>query len=443
MSVEIKQGVGFSSRTMAMYIGDDAKSFSDTAPKNELTAVAWSKWGDNNDLPKRMADDIENTGVLNAALEAKSRIAVGKGLMPFLLTGMDPDGKEQLEFCFDNEILDWLELNQINEFAFDKAYDRNAYGWNVSKLLFNRGGTKINRIMRHDVYEARLQRKDEQFRINNVYLSGDWSKAGTAFDATKMAKIALLQDGRELERLMNKGTAKEFAITNRRVRDGRQYYPMPLWYAARLWVNVARQVPAAKKAMFENQLRLTYIITVNNSYWERVYGSEWANYTPADKAAKQQELYDMIDETLTGTDKWFKSITAGKVVDHNGKEIKDIEIEVVDDKMKDGQLLPDSSAANSEIIFSLMMNPALMGNGQPGGPYSNNAGGSNVRESYLVQLMLMEAERKEIARELSIVAQVNGWSQKHNQENQRLVFRYPSGLLTTLDTGKSTKGEVL
>jgi len=25
----------------------------------------------------------------------------------------------------------------------------------------------------------------------------------------------------------------------------------------------------------------------------------------------------------------------------------------------------------------------------------------------------------------------------------RLVFRYPSGVLTTLDTGKSTKGEVL
>lgn len=443
MSVQLKNGIGFSTRTMSMYMGDDAKPVSDTHPPLELTTVEWSKWGDNNDLPKRMADDIENTGVLNAALEAKSRIAVGKGLMPFLLTGMERDGKEILDFCFDNEILDWLEMNQINEFAFDKAYDRNAYGWNVSKLLFNKGRNKINRIIRHDVYEARLQRKDERFRINNVFLSGDWSRVGTTYDEKKMAKIPLLQDGRELERLMADGAKKEFALINRRIRDGRQYYPLPLWYAARLWVNVARQVPTAKKAMFDNQLRLTYIITVNSSYWERVYADQWAGFTPTEKAAKQQELYDMIDETLTGTDKWFKSITAGKVVDHSGKEIKDIEIDVVDDKMKDGQLLPDSSAANSEIIFSLMMNPALMGNGQPGGPYSSNAGGSNVRESYLVQLMLMEAERKEIARELGIVAHVNGWAKKYNNDKQRLVFRYPSGLLTTLDTGKSTKGEVL
>jgi hypothetical protein len=121
----------------------------------------------------------------------------------------------------------------------------------------------------------------------------------------------------------------------------------------------------------------------------------------------------------------------------------DIDIKVIDDKFKDGALLPDSTAANSEIIFSMMMNPALMGNGQPGGPYSNNAGGSNVRESYLVQLMLMEAERKEIARELWIVSEINGWNKKYNSATQRLVWRFPSGLLTTLDTGKSTKGEVM
>jgi hypothetical protein len=87
-----------------------------------------------------------------------------------------------------------------------------------------------------------------------------------------------------------------------------------------------------------------------------------------------------------------------------------------------------------------MVNPALMGAGQPGGAYSANAGGSNVRESYLVQMMLLEEERKMNLTHLNTVKRYNGWDKKFDKP---LVFRHQSGLLTTLDTGKSTKNEML
>lgn len=446
MSVTFSGGIGFSAKAQgaAMYMTDDAVAASQSPLTSDEKNTDWSPWGSNNQLPKELADDIENTGVLQAAVEAKSRIAVGKGLQPFLLKGLKEDGGEILEFCFDNELLDWKENNNLDAYCFDKIFDRGGYGWNCSKIIFNKGNTKINRLQRHDVYEARLAVKNSLFRIPYLYLSAEWNLVGNTFNKDKMARIPLLNEGYELQQLNSRGSAKEYAIANRRLRNGRQYYPMPLWYASKLWVNVARKVPAAKKAMFENQMTLKYIIYIAADYFKRIHGAKWETYTPDERKKLYEEKVDEIDTWLTGQDKWYKSITSMKYRNAvTGEYEEDIDIKVIDDKYKDGAMLPESTAANSEIIFSQMMNPALMGNGQPGGPYSNNAGGSNVRESYLIQLMLSEPERDELSREMWIVSEINGWNKKYNKDGQRLVWRFPSGLLTTLDTGKSTKGEVL
>src|SRR4051812_23323047 len=80
-----------------------------------------SPWGANNLMPKEIADDVENCGVLAAALDAKARIGTGKGMQPFLLTNVSSDGKEELEWVSDSEIHDWLELNEGFEFAFDSS----------------------------------------------------------------------------------------------------------------------------------------------------------------------------------------------------------------------------------------------------------------------------------------------------------------------------------
>jgi hypothetical protein len=77
--------------------------------------------------------------------------------------------------------------------------------------------------------------------------------------------------------------------------------------------------------------------------------------------------------------------------------------------------------------------------------------------------MKSESERKDNAKVFNVVKNYNGWTRLEQERTivpasteplntsptqqkkikPRLVFRYPSGVLTTLDTGKSTKGEVL
>lgn len=474
--MEYKNGIGYSSRNGAIYMsagvatygGDDGKMF--VAPpfiNTDFSAATWSRWGDNNLLPLEMADHIENCGVLNAALDAKARISVGKGLQPFLLTNINADGKEDLEWVSDSEVQDWLEANEIFDFSFDSSFDSNGYGWNTGSLILNTKRDYVNRIRRIDVATARLQKMNNRSIINSIILCNDWKRAGGVFNPDLMVQIPALQEGNELNDLSSRGSGFEYAFINRKRRNARLYYSTPLWYAARAWVKVARSVPAFKNAMFSNQITIKYIITISEKYWESVYGDEWNSEDSYDQKKKESivnKKYDEIDKWLTGEEKAYKSLSSGSYYDDvSQKEIPFIHIEVIDDKVKDGKLLPESSAANSEILFAIAMNPALIGAGQPGGPYSNNAGGSNIRESYLIQLMLLEAERRDNTGILNLVKRFNGWDKKLEHERDvypvtaaastaiisqkkmkpRLVFRTVSGLLTTLDTGKSTKAEPL
>lgn len=429
----------------------------------------WAFWGEDNMLPQVIADDIENIGVLDAALDAKGRIGTGKGIQPFLLTNITTDGKEELEWVNDSEILDWLEANESFEFAVDSVYDKLGYGWNCGSFVLNRGQKKIDRVKRHDVYEARLEKKEAlSRRINNLYLSADWAKASGTYDPKKQVRIEMLEEGNELadinDRIANNRNSLEFAFAKRTIRNGRHYYPQPTYRSNRAWLKIARSVPAFKIAMFRHQITLNYKITIHPKFWEDKAGQlEWAKYTPAERKQVQEEYYDMIDQWLSGENKAYKSLFTGGFLDHDGKFWPYVDVEVIDDKMKDGKFLPDSGAAIAEILFALMINPALMGAGNPGGnAYGDTSGGSNVRETFLVQMMLMEAERKSNAGPLNVVKNFNGWSKRlevtktvvptagageATPESKiikpRLVWRYQSGLLTTLDTGKSTKPENL
>lgn len=479
----IQDGIGYSSKTGALYMSGGVATYGGTDGKlfesppdicQDYSNAQWSPWGSDNLLPLEMADHIENCGVLNAALDAKSRISIGKGFQPFLLKNIDKDGTEDLEWVSDSEIQDWLEENNFFDLAMDRSFDRNGYGWSPGSIILNKGRNYINRVRRIDVVNTRLQKMEKINKgnaIKSIYLCNDWKQiTSAAFDKDKMSQIPLLREGYELSDIKDRIDSDnrfEYAFVSRSLRNGRKYYQMPLWYAARNWVKVARSVPAFKNAMFSNQMMIKYVISISEKYWESVY-EDWDDddtYDQAKRNAIIEEKYDEIDKWLTGEDKAYKSLSCGTYYDEVAqKEVPYIHIEVIDDKVKDGKLLPESSAANSEILFAVAMNPALIGAGQPGGPYSNNAGGSNIRESYLIQLMTMEAERRDNSNILNLVKNVNGWSDRLEKEidffpvsdsmvgkattgsrkmKPRLVFRCVSGLLTTLDTGKSTKSEPL
>jgi hypothetical protein len=438
--MNIINGIGYSTNGVAfMALSGNPNQAAATQPKevDPLDTEKWAKWGSDNLLPKQMVDDIEACGVLMAAIDGKARFGLGKGVKPFKLIEVKPNGEETLEPLNLPEVNDFLEETNIFNQSFGLLKDIIGFANYHVRLKFNKAGTKIGLLIRDDITEMRYQRKDDYGRINQTYLCADWSRNPKESDRTVLKFPLLPEIGTSTyltEMEAAKRASKEYAITGRVPGWNRHYYAMPTWYAAKKWVEIAKNVPTMKAQMFENNIRLKYIVTIYDSYWTRVFGDEWNSYDFKTKEEKRAETYDAIDNWLVGSSNAYKSVfVPGSYDPINWKAVPEIDIKPIEDSTKQGELLPDSAAANSEILFALMMNPALMGADTPGGPYSGGAGsGSNIREAALVQVMIQEFERQQLSRILNIVKKVNGWPID-------IVWRFPGLVLTTLDTGKSTK----
>jgi hypothetical protein len=106
-------------------------------------------------------------------------------------------------------------------------------------------------------------------------------------------------------------------------------------------------------------------------------------------------------------------------------------IKPLENKLGNDQNLVTSAAANSEILFSLMINPNVLGAGMPGGTYAGNQGGSNIREAFLVNIANAWLDRQNLLDPLEAFLQFNGVKD--------VQLRFRNTILTTLDTGAGSK----
>jgi len=446
MDIIFSEGKAISDIAMYQMATPDPVDRAGIVPSNKVYAVGsidgqpWVNWGHDNRKPELLAEKIGKSGVLNAAIGAKARIAIGKGICPVIVTGRDPKtGQEIIEWLYDAEIEDWLELNNDYFNSLRSIRDSIGYGWTHSRITVGNGHKNIAGYKTDDVVKCRLGVMDPASgEIGKTFFSPIWREVNGA-DSDKYKAIEMLSENNELTDLQNKikGGSKttEFSIISRGDLDGRSYYPHPIWHSVSDWVDLVIKVPEMKMAMFNNQMSIKYMITINVKYFEKA-DTKWNSYTAEERQAKFAEKVAEINKHLTGNDKAYKSIAVSSYMDPSGKEIKDITIEVLDDKVKDGKLLPESSAGDKQILFSLMMNPTIMGANTFGGGEGGAGSGSDIREAYLVQIMLMEAERRMNTKVFNLIKRFNGWQDKYKGKN--LQFRYPNLILTTLDKGGST-----
>lgn len=453
----VQDEIGFGTYTKAAFYSEPSAL---TASKDSdlLNSSEWSPWGCNNDEPSFIANDIENCGVLSSAVEAEARLAVGNCIDAFLLVDKKSDGTETLDWVSDSEVQDFFEANQAFEYSYRNIYNMVGYGWAATQFLLNAKRDKINRIHAIDVYEARLAKRDKKSGLmSSLFMCNDWQNPPSKFDNDKISRIALLEEGWELEQLKTLNKGYEFALLHRILKNGRKYYPKPLHRSAKAWIAISRSVPAIKAAINKNQMTIKYMVVISETYWTRVH-KKWNSYTPKERQDAMDKKYREINDWLTGEINSGKSIIAGSYYDPLAKSyVDDIRITVIDDKFKDGKMLPDSAAADKQILFSMFFNPAIWGGNLLGDGASGGAGsGSDIREATLVLLNLLNPERQNNLKIFNLVKNFNGWSKRLEVERTifpvtnisntniegrkikpRLVFRYSSAVLTTLDQGKS------
>lgn len=444
----MKNGIGYSEHSGARFIDMAAVTTVDEQSKAKLTplipedvlsTLPWALWGANNLLPIEMGIDIESCGILNSIIDLKMRFGICNGVVPVKTVFDKSTGQRVIdEYVDDAEINDFLEGNNFNYQAQGWMRDMPGYANAVGRYGLNKKkDPKIVVVQRDDVNEFRYEKKNKSGVIANIYLHPEWNRARGISDS-RMVTVPLIHcvnPAYDLAKKVNGSNKREFAFTFKYPGWNRHYYSMPLWYAALKWVKIAQGVPEMKAAIFENSIHVKYVVIIHEGYWLKAVGPDWKKFTKDQQLAKKKEVWEDIDKFLVGSKNAYKSIFATGYRDKDGKVFAEIEIKPVEDTQREGQLLPDSAAANSEIAFAMHFNNSILGGNQKDGPYQGDKGGSSVREAGLMQVVIMEPERHNVKRVLDVPKKFNKWDVRI----PGLEFMIPATSLTTLDTGAGSK----
>jgi len=388
-------------------------------------------WGGSNRFPEEALDVIGKTGVLSTGLNYKCRCCYGQGVLPVTLTGLDENNREKYTPVNDRALLNYLRGYTFRQYHTAAFRDLIKLGNCFPVFVFNTDGS---RILRTETVNARHCRIS--LDKTKLLLFGEFDRRFPDDTAKVFPMLDEADPFTHLQILKEQGKLKGKCVAFPRIRNyfsSNDYYALPDWDTAWKsgWIDIAHKIPTFLKKAYSNAMNLMWHIQIPDTYWEKKFPEESFEST-SDREKAINAYLDSFEEQLTSEENPAKTLTTGFSLNESGKAEEKWVIERLENEIKAEDRLSTSAAANSEILFSLMVNPSVLGAGLPGGPYAGNAGsGSDIREGLLVSLILNYIEKQQVLDPIELMLEYNGI---HDVE---LVYR--NIILTTLDKGKSTE----
>lgn len=333
------------------------------------------------------------------------------------------------------EIRQFFRDNRINFLLYSKITDLSLFHISFTEHVLSVNGKLIVRAKRHKAAHCRFAPQDKDGNIPYVYINTDWEN----YNAENTVKIDYI-DYYSMTTQEIKEYCAEKGITNFITSScypliDESYYPKTDWHAVDRagWMDVANSVPELKQALFENQLHFKYVVYISDIYFENFYKEEWDDFDAAKRQEMREELSNAIDEYMSGNKAAGKSLAAPIFDDATGKPQKGIIIEGIDNKLKDGSYLPDASAANTEILFSMGVDPVIIGVIAGSG---QGRSGSDKREAYTILTAQLMARKQISLDDFDLWRDFNNW-------DIDLIATFPSVNLTTLDKNPNGQEKVI
>ena len=400
---------------------------------NELEVA---EWGKNNKFPDDADAVISRIGVLNTGLRYIRNFTLGQGIYPVKVTGYDEKGNELVKIVDDADLRYFVNSRMVRRYLEKALRDYLKFGIAQVQLLPNLTGNEMIGINTINAKYCRLSVAGSDGRIGNCVVSGKWPEIPSdKGDYHIMDVLDEYDPAFHLQGLRNDKSMKDksFIFTIRDSWSNNEYYSSPIWYSAYLagWTDIAFAVPRFLQKAFENQISWKWHVQIPYVFFDKKFP------VTSFKTEKEREdainaFMDQIETNLCNPDNANKAIfTMFEINPNNGKVEEQWIIKPLDNKLNSEQNLITSAACNSEILFSLMVNPNVMGAGMPGGSYAGNQGGSNIREAFLVNIANAWIDRQNLLDPLEAFLRFNG---KYTD----VELRFRNTILTTLDTGAGT-----
>jgi len=414
------------------------ESFGSVAPnKTEFSGNRdWVPWGTNDRFPDDVMKMVRPSGVASSALRLMTLKLFGQQVVPVIEEGLDENLQMKYSLVKDAEVSMFLKRSNFDNWRLRTIQDYNYFANSFPMLLMNEDRSKIVKLGHDKARKFRYTPYDSKTgRVNSVIRSANFPSPGDDERET-IPVINSFDWYEEMERIKYTDNAKKYVFPTYFPDPQYDYYSLAFWDGVRSngWLEISNSIPEYKRALFKNQASIKYHVEIPMSYWTFKY-PKWNSMTEPERTKAVNEQLDEMDSYLTGSENAMRTFVSFFDVNKvTGKSDGGIIITPLDDKLKSDAYLPDSAAANAEILFSMLVNPALFGVGMPGGSYTGGAnnGGSNIRESWLVMNAINNADRAVLYQIFDFVREYNGWN-----PDMRLITL--DKVLTTTDTGRGSK----
>jgi hypothetical protein len=404
----------------------------DDTEKSVVGSYKMVLWGDDNDFPQKADGIIARTGVLNTGLKFVRNLTMGQGIYPCTVEGIDDSGNEVLRPVEQPGVRDFLNSRIVRRYMEKILRDYLKFGVGFVQLIPSVTGQSFAGINTLNALYARLTELKDN--VQHCIFSGKFPDSPSN-SFTAMRVLADYDPSWDLELLKAENRIKNqsFVFPVRDSWSSNDHYSCPVWWSAFLsgWIDIAHHVPRFLLKAYKNQVTLKWHIQIPYSFWEKKF--PYSDYPEGSNERRDviSKYMLSVENNLCGEENAEKPIITMYGVNESGKIDEEWKITALDYKSKEGDKLVTSAAANSEILFALMINPNVMGAGMPGGAYAGNQGGSNIREAFLVNVANAWIDRQNILDPLECYLRFNGI--------QGVELRFRNTILTTLDTGAGTK----
>lgn len=372
---------------MSLAEGNAKKPFVET-PKDsaDLTSNSkpWALWGDADNFPQQLMITLEKLGVAKRALDLNSDLHYGSGVQ-WMKEQVDEDGKLTHIISTPKNWRRWSFLSGFNKALSDAILSVDTFNLGVVRVVMS-AGTGVHECKCLDTPSVRLKKRNDKGKITSVYYGQNIHLKSDKDD--EVLEYPLFNGG-DPRKFAAKHPVFCIAISN--LTWGKFYYGEPNYYTTfrNGWSDIAIAVPNLIKNIYKNQATLKYHIEIPYSYFLTTY-KDWESKEEKIQLELISAYKTELENVISNAEASGKSAIS---IFDDTQGFKNVVVTAIENKLNAIADLPNNTAANSEILFAIGIDPSILGLNMPGGKDLNGSGGSDKRESLKIKQLTLTRER--------------------------------------------------
>jgi hypothetical protein len=376
-------------------------------PRTESVNVrSWAEWGQSDNLPNFIYRRLSSVPIALQAIYKMAQDIYGNGLVYYKKKDFYEGNFVR---AYDTRIEEFFRINRTRTHWLPNQALSRLLMWNAFSQMDLDGmsGKKIVKLYHLETMWSRLSKQNPlNNEIEYLKYSGKFGSLEMPSDKDILT-LPLYRWYKDDFFQWLKGYS--FVWHTKGLNMGATYYPRPFWLGLldeKSWLDVAKNVPRIVYALQDNQASIKYVMRVSRDYFKFKY-PDWNSYNDKKQRTLIDEFEIKVQASLTGIDNVGKLLTL-YLAEENGKFVGTIEIEALDDKLKQDAWIPSSAVAGSEIFNAIGFHGSQMSLTNEGGKMGAGSG-SDARVHFNSQVLRNTLEQMEILEPLQFVFDFNGW----------------------------------